>query len=146
MKDSQFKALAHRIGANVVASRGSAVSSGYKPDVTVSDTSGNLKFILESEQKTDRKAFLGALLKAEMYAEQQKARPELIIVMQVFKNTSTKQIAAHLRPYKDWLASKKGGVLNLSAIHVLSDDDYEAAIAAIEDIGSEPFKLRGYVV
>jgi hypothetical protein len=130
----------------VVASKGSAVSSGYKPDVTVRDSSGVLKFILESEQKTDRKAYLGALLKAEMYAEQQNARPELIVVMQVFKNTRTKQIADHLRPYKNWLASKKGGVLSLSAIHVLSDTEYLAAIAAIEIIGSAAFRLRGHAV
>jgi hypothetical protein len=146
MKDAQFKALAHLIGTHVVSTRGAAVSLGYKPDVTVRDSSGVLKFILESEQKTDRKAYLGALLKAEMYAEQQKARPELIVVMQIFKNTSTKQIADHLRPYKIWLESKKGGALNLSAIHVLSDAEYVSAIAAVEIIGSAAFRLRGHAV
>jgi len=81
-----------------------------------------------------------------MYAEQQKARPELIVVMQEFKNTSTKQIVDHLRPYKNWLASKNGGVLSLSAIHVLSDSEYLAAIAAIEILGSAAFRLRGHTV
>jgi hypothetical protein len=146
VKDSDFKALHHPIGAHIIASSGSAVSTGYKPDITVKDTEGILKFILESEQKTDRKAFLGDLLKAEMYSEQQKANPELIIVMQIFGNTTTKQIADHLRPYKQWLAMKKGGSLNLSAIHVLSDKEYEDAIAAGELLGSSAFKSRGHAV
>ncbi len=146
MKDSDFKALPHPIGTHIIASSGSAVSTGYKPDITVKDTDGNLKFILESEQKTDRKAFLGDLVKAEMYSEQHKANPELIIVMQILGNTTTKHIADHLRPYKQWLAMKKGGSLNLSAIHVLSDKEYEAAIAAGELIGSLTFKSRGYPV
>jgi hypothetical protein len=146
MKDAIFKALKHPVGTSTIASSGSAVSPGYKPDITVEDATGALTFILESEQKTDRKAFLGALLKAEVYAELQNARPELIIVMQAFKNTTTKQIADHLRPYKHWLSSKKGGTLSLSAIHVLSDDEYRAAIAASECIGTAAFKHHGHVL
>lgn len=146
MKDAAFKALNHPIGANVVGSTGSAVAPGYKPDVTVKDSQGAIRFILESEQKTDRKAFLGDLLKAEMYSEQQKATPELIVVMQQFGNTTTKQIADHIRPYKHWLAQKNGGALSLSAIHVLSDAEYLQAIAAGDLLGSKAFKIRGHVV
>ena len=146
MEDADFKALNHPIGTNVVASTGTAVSPGYKPDVTVKDSQGTIRFILESEQKTDRKAFLGDLLKAEMHSEQQKAAPELIIVMQQYGNTTTKQIADHIRPYKLWLAQKKGGVLSLSAIHVLSDAEYLQAIAAGDQLGSQAFKSRGHIV
>jgi len=146
MKDSEFKALNHPVGKNVIASTGSAVSTGYKPDVTVKDAAGELKFIIESEQKTDRKAFLGDLLKAEVHSEQQKAHPELIIVMQPFDNTTTKQIADHLRPYKQWLAVKSGGKLNLSDVHVLSDVEYQEAIDAGEILGSLSFKNRGHRV
>lgn len=146
MKDAVFKALKHPVGACTIASAGSSVSPGYKPDITVRDSAGILRFILECEQKTDRKAFLGDLLKAEVYAEQQNARPELVIVMQVFKNTTTLQIADHLRLYKRWLNSKKAGHLNLSAIHVLSDNEYLAAIAAGECIGFPAIKRRGHVL
>lgn len=146
MKDAEFKALNHPVGANVIASSGSAVSAGYKPDITVKDANGALQFIIESEQKTDRKAFLGDLLKAEMHSERQKACPELIIVMRPFGNTTTKQIADHLRPYKQWLAQKNGGKLNLSEVHVLTDVEYQAAIAAGEVLGSASFKGRGHVV
>jgi hypothetical protein len=146
MKDAVFKALRHPVGASTIASFGSTVSSGYKPDITVKDAAGTLQFILESEQKTDRKAFLGDLLKAEMYAESQEAHPELIIVIQSFNNTTTKQIADHIRPYLHWLRLKNGGALSLSAVQVLSDVEYLAAIAAGELLGSSAFKNRGYIV
>ncbi len=146
MKDAVFKALRHPIGGGAIASSGSAVSSGYKPDITVKDADGVLQFILESEQKTDRKAFLGDLMKAEMFAESQKAHPELIIVMQCFKNTTTKQIADHIRPYMNWIRSKNGGALSLSAVQVLSDVEYMSAIAAGDLLGSPAFKSHGHVV
>jgi hypothetical protein len=146
MKDADFKSLSHPIGVNLIASSGSAVSTGYKPDITVKDTNGVLKFILESEQKTDRKAFLGDLLKAEMHAEQHGANPELVIVMSPFRNTTTLQIADHIRPYKMWLEKKNGGALHLSGVQVLSDADYIAAIAAGEQLGSTKFKSRGHIV
>lgn len=146
MKDAEFKALNHPAGNNIIVTRGTAVAAGYKPDITITDTNGQLKYILESEQKTDRKAFLGDLLKAEMHAEQHSASPELVIVMQQFSNTTTKQIADHMSPYKQWLAQKNGGKLNISAIHVLSDVDYLQAIAAGENIGSQAFKKRGHLV
>src|SRR3546814_19864403 len=78
-----------------IAARGREVAPGYKPDVTVRDASGALACILEAEQKTDRKAFLGDLIKAEMYAEQEGANPTLLIVMQPQPNTTTEQIANH---------------------------------------------------
>jgi hypothetical protein len=146
MKDSDFKNAAHPIGNLVIATRGSAVSKGYKPDVTVKNSQGQLKFILESEQKTDRKAFLGDLLKAEMHAEQQGEYPELVIVMQPSGNTTTQQIADHMRPYKQWLENKKGGVLNVSTVQVLSDTEYLDAIAAGEQLGSATFKIRGHIL
>jgi hypothetical protein len=146
MKDKDFKALNHPIGPNIIASTGSAVSQGYKPDVTVRDATGVLTFILESEQKTDRKAFLGDLMKAEMFAEEQNARPELIIVMQPFGNTTTAQISGHIQPYKQWLALKNGGALNLSAIRILSDVEYQHAIEAGETLGSPALKMRGHIV
>lgn len=119
---------------------------GYKSDITVTDANGTLKFILESEQKTDRKAFLGGFLKAEVYAEETNSTPELIIVMQVFPNTTTNQIADHLRPYKEWLSGKQGGNLNISAIHVLSDSEYVDAIQSGDLLGTVKFRSRGHAV
>ncbi|RQT56433.1 hypothetical protein DF043_23555 [Burkholderia cepacia] len=146
MQDGEFKTFNHPVGDLLIASRGTAVSTGYKPDVTVQDTDGKLRFILESEQKTDRKTFLGALIKAEMYAEQQDAHPGLVIVMQPASNTTTRQIANHLRPYKEWLTKIKGGSLSLAVVHVMSDVDYRLAAASGDVIGSAAFNLRGYIL
>ena len=147
MKNATFKACKHQVGkGNVIASRGKAVSKGYKPDVTVADAKGNLLYILECEQKTDRKAFLGDFIKAEFHAGHKKQNPELIIVMKVFNNTTTQQIAAHLRPYIKWLKSKGGGQLSLSAVQVLSDKEYQKSISAGEPLGSKAFKKRGHII
>ena len=147
MKNATFKACKHQVGkGNVIAPIGKAVSKGYKPDVTVKDAKGNLLYILECEQKTDRKAFLGDFIKAEFHAEHKKQHPELIIVMQVFNNTTTKQIAAHLRPYIKWLKSKGSGQLSLSAVQVLSDKEYAQSISDRETLGSEAFKKLGHYI
>ncbi len=146
MKDSGFKSLNHQIGVNVIASKGTQVAKGYKPDITIKNSQGQTTFILESEQKTDRKAFLGDLLKAEKYSEEQAASPELIIVMQPFENTTTLQITDHIRPYAQWLSGLKNGKMALSSIQVLSDDEYLDSIASGEIIGSEVFKKRGHIV
>ncbi len=81
MKDSDFENLNHGIDSLKIATRGSAVCDGYKPDITVVDAKNRLQFSLGSE-KTDRKAFLGDLIKAQKYAEECEASPALVIVMQ----------------------------------------------------------------
>ena len=148
MDDMRFKGLPHPIGDHKVVSAGKAVTTGYKgykPDVLVADSTGLVRFILESENKTDRKAFLGDLLKAEMYAEQSVCTPELIIVMTPSSNTTVRHIAKQLHVYAAWLAEKKNGSLSLSAVQVISDTDYEDAIAKNELISSSSFRKRGLV-
>jgi hypothetical protein len=146
MNDAKFKALLHRTGNDRVVTQGEVVSAGYKPDITIRDIEERLTFILECEQKTDRKAFLGALLKAELYAEQQCARPTLVIVMQPQSNTTTRQISNHLRPYIMWLADKQGGRMNLACVHVISDAEYETAIVEGEQLASVAFQRRGHLL
>lgn len=147
MEDKEFKYLEHQIGkGNKIAARGKAVSKGYKPDVTVADAKGNLLYILECEQKTDRKAFFGDFIKAEFHAEHKRQKPALIIVMQECNNTTTEQIAAHLRPYIEWLKSKGGGQLSLPAVRALSDKERKKSISAGESLGSPAFKKRGHYI
>ena len=141
-----FAGATHRVGQLKIGSRGSEVTAGYKPDITVVDTSGQLKFILESEQKTDRKAFLGAVVKALKYAEECKASPMLVIVMQPQPNTTVKQIAKHIQPYAAWLKQRLNGGLNLSGILVISDTDYQASVNANELLGSAACVKRGVSV
>lgn len=146
MKDSDFKKLNHVVGKNKIGTCGSAVHKDYKPDVTIVDTNNNLQFILESEQKTDRKAFLGNLVKAQKYAEECKASPMLVIVMQPQPNTTVKQIAEHLKPYVAWLKQRLNGGLRLSALLVISDTEYQKSVTANETLGSEAFVKRGISV
>lgn len=146
MKDSDFKRLGHVVGHNKVGTCGSAVHKGYKPDVTIVDSSAKLQFILESEQKTDRKAFLGDVIKAQKYAEECNASPTLVIVMQPQSNTTVKQIAEHLQPYVAWLKKSLNGGLKLSGLLVMSDTEYQASVTASETLGSEAFIKRGVSV
>ncbi len=145
MKDSDFKNLRHCIGDLQIASWGQAVSGGYKPDLTIRDSSGKLMFIVECEQKTDRKAFLGGLVKAEKYAEDTGEIPSLVFVMQPFDNTTVKQIGSHLKPYLSWLSKRPGG-LRLSRVVVISDAEYENSVKNCEVICSQGFMKRAFIV
>ena len=146
MKDFEFKNLDHKTGSFQIGSCGKAVSSGYKPDITVIDINRSLKLILECEQKTDRKAFLGDFIKAEKYAEECKSSPMLIIVMQPKTNTTVKQIAAHLETYAVWLNKCFLGGLHLSGIFVISDIEYLDSIKANEMLDSNAFFKRGIMI
>jgi hypothetical protein len=146
VKDSDFKALPHRVGEYRIASRGTKVADGYKPDITVNDPNGQLAFILECEQKTDRKAFIGDLVKAEKYAEENGARPVLVIVMKLAPNTTLSQISSHLTPYATWLRGRNGGALSLSGVLVITDDEYAQSVHANELLTSPRFRARAAVV
>ncbi len=142
MTHATFKNLPHCLGSYRIASCGGLVCKGYKPDLTVCNSDNQLAFIFECEQKTDRKAFLGSLVKAEKYAEDCAAHPILIIVMQEFDNTTVQQIAGNLRPYASWLARLKGGKLNLADILLISDREYLCSLKASELPASPNFLLR----
>lgn len=142
MKDSDFKKLDHQLGKLRIASNGTAVTDGYKPDLTVSDSDGKVVYILESEQKTDRKAYLGDLLKAEKYAKTINANPCLIVVMKESKNTTLNNIANQFREYASWLHRSLINGLSISSIQIISDVQYKESVKACEEIGSEAFLSR----
>ena len=148
MKDSDFKNSSHVIPrGHTVATRGQSVQPdyGYKPDITITNAEDNVSFILESEQKPDRKAFLGDILKAAVYAKEKQSSPELIIVMTSLSNTTVQQIFNHLVPYVACLSNNLGG-LHMSRIQILSDVDYLASLNAREELGSPCFRERGFVI
>ena len=146
MKDSDFKMLSHCVGEFCIASRGNEVSDGYKPDLTVTDQRGALQFIIECEQKTDRKAFLGDLLKAERYAEECKSNPTLVIVMQQADNTKVQQIARQIQSYAHWLHRRGSDGLYISRIVVMSDTEYVQSVQDGEILGTQNFLDRGEVI
>jgi len=140
--DAAFKRLPHCLGSYRTASCGGLVGKGYKPDLTVCNSDNQLVFIFECEQTTNRKAFLGDLIKAEKHAEDCGAHPVLIIVMQESDNTTVQQIAGNLTPYAVWLIRLKGGKLNLADILLISDQEYQHSVEANELLGSQGFLLR----
>lgn len=142
MRDREFKQLRHCVGNNRVATRGKKVAPGYFPDMTVRDPKGHLLFIVEHESKTDRKALLGDVVKAEWFAEKENATPTLIIVMKRSNNATVKQIGNHLPLYSTWLAKLKGGRMSLSAIRIMEHEDYSQSLENKEEMGSPAFDLR----
>ena len=145
MKDADFKNYNHCIGDLQITSWGQEVSTGYKPDLTIRNSNGKLMFIVECEQKTDRKAFLGGLIKAEKYAEDIGETPGLVFVMQSFDNTTVQQIGTHLKPYLSWLSKRQGG-LRLSRVVVISDVEYKNSVINNEIICSPSFLKRAFIV
>lgn len=146
MEDSEFKQMIHQVGNNTISSNGAQVSSGYKPDLTIQNNNGEIVFILESEQKTDRKAFLGDLIKAEKYAQEFNYSPMLIIVMQEFSNTTVSQISNHLQPYLTWISNGFGNNSKIKNILVMSDQEYIQSSSSAEIIGSQEFISRGEIL
>lgn len=142
MKNLDFKNTEHLVGDLKIRSRGEEVAKGYKPDLTLVDHSGQVKFIFECERGTNRKAFLGALVKAEKYAREHKASPTLVFVMRPVSNTTVAQIADHLQPYLIWLDGLIPRGVNIAEVLVLSDDQYLSSIRSGEIIGSPAFRAR----
>ncbi|MGD9638717.1 MAG: hypothetical protein AB7U85_06625 [Alphaproteobacteria bacterium] len=144
MKDKEFKNFEHIIPDNyTINTKGEKISDSndYYPDVSIKDNEGKNWIILESERKTDRKAFVGSLIKAFFYAYYQNLNLTLIIVMKENgQQTNVEQISNHLKPYFEWLVSL--GVKNLKKVLVISDEQYKKSATNKEKILSESFLKR----
>lgn len=146
MKDHDFKYCNHCLGDLKVGSRGEQVSKGYKPDLTLVDCAGSVRFVFECERGTSRKHILGGFLKAERYARENGASPTLVFVMRPKPNTTVAQIADHLRPYVAWLDGLLPGGLNLADVLVFSDEDYRLSSESGEIIGATAFRTRARTI
>ncbi len=146
MKNSEFRSMNHQVGNYEIATNGSQVSQGYKPDITIKNSNGETIYILESEQKTDRKAFIGDVIKAEKYAQEYNFSPVLVIVMKEFNNTTVKQIADHLKPYVTWLSHIISDGLKLKKVIIISDNCYKKSVGQQEVICSENFLRRAEII
>lgn len=129
MKDSEFKKLTHPIDSGLQITLGAEVSRGYKPDLTgCCPISRNLKIIIECEQKTDRKAILGSLIKALKYSHETGARIVFVTVIKEMKNTTVEQIYNHINQYVVWLKNIMGNHFMISKIIIISDLEYQNCI------------------
>ena len=117
MKDFDFKRLNHKFKNYNITLRGGKLADGYKPDMVL--CLGESYIILECENGTSRKHFIGGLLKAAKFLTGDK-EGILVYVILIKKNTTERQIAKHLRPYLDWISS----LTSLREVYIISDEKY----------------------
>lgn len=117
MKDYQFKRLNHKYLNFKVTARGQQLVQGYQPDVVLNRN--NEYLILECENGTSRKHFLGGLIKAAKFLSGNKSGI-LVFVILVKPNTNEIQLSNHLKPYLDWVKP----LTNLRDIYVISVENY----------------------
>lgn len=144
MLDREFKNFQHILAqGDLVASRGENIANvgNYRPDVAIKNSSGAIHLILESERKSERKAFIGALVHAAKYAEDSSAQITLVFVMkETGSQTTVSQVSANIRTYYEWLHSL--GATNLNRVFLISDTEYDHSANANEVILSDEFIAR----
>ena len=129
MKDTEFKELSHPIDSQLTVTLGTEVSCGYKPDLTgCCPISRKLKIIIECEQKTDRKAILGSLIKALKYSHESFYKIVFVIVMKEMKNTTVEQFYNHIEKYVIWIKTIMENKFMISKVIIISDFEYQKCI------------------
>lgn len=148
MLDREFKNFPHRLAqGDVIASRGRniAIGGNFRPDIAIKNGRGEIHLIIESERKSERKAFIGAMVHAAKYASETNGSIELLFVMKETGNqTTVAQVSANIRPYYCWLRSL--GVDQLRRVLLISDVEYELSNDAGEVLLSDQFIGRCTVI
>ena len=119
ISDYTFKHLPHKALGYAPWRKGGEIMPGYMPDYVLKN--GNQYIIMESENNTNRKMFVGCLMKAAYFLQKEKAGC-LVIVLHEFNNTKLNQIKDHLTPYFQWI--KQAHLTNMSAVFLIRDRDY----------------------
>lgn len=144
MLDSEFKSFPHRLAqGDAIASRGTNIVNigNYRPDIAIKNSSGEIHLILESERKSERKAFIGALVHAAKYASDSNRPITLVFVMKETGNqTTVAQVSANIRPYYQWLHTL--GAIQLNRVLFISDTEYDNSASANEVLMSAQFTAR----
>lgn len=117
IKDKIFKELNHTIKGYTKYLCGQSLEQGYKPDYVLKK--GNNYLILESENSSSRKLFVGGMIKAAHFLQNEK-KGILILVIVPKENTKASSIAAHLKSYFDWIKPST----NLKSVYVIEAPDY----------------------
>lgn len=127
--DKVFKSLSHNYLDYCIFSKGEEVEKGYKPDFVLNKDKNYI--ILESENSSSRKTFVGGLLKAAHFIRNDK-NGILIFVIVPKKNTRAESIALHLQKYFDYIKP----ITNLKKIYVIEAGIYyydKIAVQILED-------------
>jgi len=115
--DKIFKAIAHNCAGYDKFSNGGQLEQGYKPDYVLKK--GSDYIILESENSSSRKTFVGGMIKAAHFLQNLNTGI-LIFIIVPKNNTQASAIARHLRKYLSWLRDKT----NLKDVYVIEADSY----------------------
>jgi len=142
MLDTEFKNFAHRIPKNSrILSNGQDLVPGYRPDISIQGNDGDVYLILESERKSERKAFIGAMVKASHFAYDNNSPITLVFVMkETGTQTTVKQISSNIKPYFDWLY--KLGSTQLNRVCFISHPAYKDSANNNEILLSKDFLER----
>jgi hypothetical protein len=117
IKDKLFKSLRHSYKGFDTLHNGQELEPGYKPDYVLINK--NEYIILESENSSSRKTYVGGLIKAAHYLQNDK-KGKLIFVIVPKKNTKASSIANHLKPYLKWIQAST----NLNEVYVIEAKSY----------------------
>jgi hypothetical protein len=115
--DAIFKTLDHTYAGYNHFLNGQTLEKGYKPDFVLKKD--NAYIILESENSSSRKTFVGGLIKAAHFLQKDRTG-QLIFVIVPKRNTSASSIAKHLKPYLEWVADKT----NLRDVFIVEGQNY----------------------
>lgn len=129
--DNLFKSLSHCCTGYEEFLNGQTIEAGYRPDYVLNK--GNDFIILESENSSSRKTFIGGLIKAAHYLQNQKTGI-LVFIIVPKKNTTATSIARQLKTYFSWIRDKT----NLRNVYVIEANQYYDNSAVLE-IEAETF-------
>ena len=115
--DRLFKKLLHTHDGYSMYLNGQELEEGYKPDYVLKN--GNEFIILESENTSSRKTFVGGMIKAAHYL-QNKRKGRLVFVIVPKENTTAIAISKHLKPYLKWIEN----CTNLKDVFVVEAKHY----------------------
>ena len=130
--DKLFKSLEHTYNGFKFYLNGQYLESGYKPDYVLKN--GNKYIIIESENSSSRKTFVGGMIKAAHFLQQEK-KGMLIFVIVPKKNTTASSISIHLKPYFKWIKANT----NLTSVFVIEANSYYKN-KKVMDLGGSDFK------
>ena len=115
--DMIFKSLGHSCKGYKMYKDGQSLEQGYKPDYVLKKDDNYI--ILESENSSSRKTFVGGLIKAAHYLQEERTGI-LVFIIVPKKNTKASSISSHLKKYFDWIKDST----NLREIHVIEAGHY----------------------
>lgn len=115
--DQIFKGFPHSCGEYIMYTNGNRLDSGYLPDYVLKN--GNDYIIIESENTTNRKTFVGGLVKAAHFLQGDKTG-SLIFVIVPKNNITVQQIQKHLKKYLNWILD----MTNLRDVYIIEAEHY----------------------